>query len=230
MTRILYNFYECQNQECALRFPAIEGCLLEDSCPRCRSPVIQRVNLSLERESAGRSIFRCDLKLEAFLDNIRSVWNVGSMFRTADGTGLNRVYLAGITPTPKHSQIRKTALGAEDSVPWEYSSNGVKKIAELKMLGCRIWALEDIPQAEMLFTLRGNLPIETVVLVVGNEVCGIDPGILEQCDRILSIPMLGAKRSYNVAVAFGIAASYLRYCQIFSQGSTNQLPNNWLTP
>jgi 23S rRNA (guanosine2251-2'-O)-methyltransferase len=225
MSEMNYRFYQCENPDCGLRFPAREDSLPEGRCPRCWGLMKNVASLDIKQETGNRVSDLADLYLEGLLDNIRSAWNVGSMFRTADGTGIKRLYLCGFTPTPQQSQVRKTALGAEEGVQWTYSSNGVIAAASLKEQGYQLWALEDIPEAETIFDLYVDLPDKPVVLIVGNEVCGVDPGILEQCDRILSIPMLGIKRSYNVAVAFGIAASYLRYCQIFSQGSVRKLPN-----
>ena len=93
------------------------------------------------------------------------------------------------------------------------------------MAGYSIWGLESVPSAISLFEIDEEIKGEALILVVGNEVCGIDPDILALCDQIVSIPMVGIKRSLNVATAFGIAASYLRYCQILSQGSESKLPN-----
>ncbi|MBN1666343.1 MAG: TrmH family RNA methyltransferase [Anaerolineales bacterium] len=146
------------------------------------------------------------------MDNIRSGWNVGAMFRTADGLGGGRMHLCGITPTPEQPQVAKTALGAEKTVTWVYASNAVKHCQKLQQQGYVIWALEDTPEAEAIFGLQGeHLVCERRVLVVGNEVTGVDPAILALCERVLAIPMLGAKRSLNVAVAYGIALSALQH-------------------
>lgn len=149
---------------------------------------------------------------ETLLDNIRSGWNVGAMFRTADGLGGGRMHLCGITPSPEHPQVAKTALGAEKTLPWVYASNAVEQCRALQQRGYAIWVLEDCPDAEVIFDLRGQgLVNERCVLVVGNEVTGVDPAILALCDRALAIPMLGVKRSLNVAVAYGIALSVLQH-------------------
>jgi len=145
--------------------------------------------------------------LELFLDNIRSVGNVGSLFRTADGVGIRALHLGGITATPEHPRFAKSALGVP--LPWEHRLNGVELVAELKDRGHVIWALEETPQADDLFEI-GPLPAgQPTVLVVGNEVMGIDPAILQICDRVVAIPMRGVKRSLNVVVACGIAAYVL---------------------
>lgn len=171
------------------------------------------VELLIEQESSPRPQTRTlHQQFETLLDNIRSGWNVGAMFRTADGLGCRRMHLCGITPTPEHPQVTKTALGAEKTVPWMYASNAVKHCQMLQQQGYMIWALEDCPEAEVIFDLqKERLAAQPCVLVVGNEVTGVDPAILALCDRVMAIPMMGAKRSLNVAVAYGIALSTLQY-------------------
>lgn len=142
------------------------------------------------------------------LDNIRSAWNVGSIFRSADGFGFAHAYLCGITPTPDHESVYKTSLGAEDSVPWSYHKDAVKLARALKKEGWRIFALEEDEGAVEVG--RIDDPTPPTALIVGNEVTGVDPELLDLCDRIYWIPMQGQKRSFNVAIAFGIAAYALR--------------------
>jgi tRNA G18 (ribose-2'-O)-methylase SpoU len=153
------------------------------------------------RCTAGPSLPR----IEVLLDNIRSVYNVGSIFRTADAAGIARVHLCGITPTPDHPRLRKTALGADASVPWDYSSSGLASAADLQARGFRLWALEGGDRSGSIFSCTSGLSSEPVVLVIGNEVCGVDPAIISLCERVLGIPMQGVKTSLNTAVAFGIA-------------------------
>jgi tRNA G18 (ribose-2'-O)-methylase SpoU len=167
------------------------------------------MDLPLNREPAQGFDVTESPHMEALLDNIRSAWNVGSMFRTADGLGIRRLHLCGLTPTPENPKVVKTSLGGEKKVAWRQYNDGVKAARELREQGFHLWALEDCPQAEVLtdigpYTSRGPL-----LLVVGNEISGVDPGILELCERVLSIPMRGVKRSFNAAVAFGIAAYHL---------------------
>lgn len=151
---------------------------------------------------------------EALLDNIRSTFNVGSIFRTADGVGVRHLYLCGVTATPANPKVAKTALGAERAVAWSYHPNGLDVAQELKAKGYRLWALESDSRARSLLTSAGELQGSPIALVVGNEVAGVDPGILAICDRVLCIPMQGAKRSLNVAIAFSVAV----YClQIFGK-------------
>jgi len=225
MTNVHYNYYECENPGCGLRFPGPEGGLRGNRCPRCRTHVRIVTTLKLEHDSREKLTRIPYMHLEAVFDNIRSAWNVGSMFRTADGVGIKKIYLCGFSPTPENPQVGKTALGAQMVIPWEHLNNGFTKIKELKSQGYLLWALEDLPSAIPLYDMNVEIINSPVVLVVGNEVCGVDPGILEVCDQVIYIPMVGRKQSYNVSVAFGIAASYLLYCQIVAQGSFKKLPN-----
>jgi tRNA G18 (ribose-2'-O)-methylase SpoU len=152
--------------------------------------------------------------LAVLLDNIRSAWNVGSILRSADGFGFTHAYLCGITPTGDNEAVTKTSLGAEDSVPWSYHKNAVKLVKGLKAEGWQVFALEDDERAISLESRdalatplnRGGDPPDLDVLIVGNEVTGIDPELLELSDTIFYIPMRGEKKSFNVAIAFGIAA------------------------
>ena len=146
------------------------------------------------------------IKISALLYNIRSLHNVGSMFRTADGAGVKKLYLCGETGTPPRAEIAKTALGAEESVPWEYWMNAVECIAKLKKEGIQIVALELTPKSVdyRKFVAKGP-----VCLVVGSEIKGIPPDLLALCDDCIQIPMRGIKESLNVSVAFGIAAYQL---------------------
>jgi 23S rRNA (guanosine2251-2'-O)-methyltransferase len=141
-------------------------------------------------------------KVFALLHSIRSLHNVGSMFRTADGAGVKRLYLCGETGTPPRAEIAKTALGAEEVVPWEYWMDAKECIVKLKSDGMRIIALELTSQSVDYRTFVATSP---VCLVVGNEVGGIPSDILELCDDCIQIPMRGIKESLNVSVSFGIA-------------------------
>jgi len=147
-------------------------------------------------------------KKVVLLDNIRSAWNVGSIFRSADGFGYDHVYLCGITPTPENEAVTKTSLGAEDTVTWSYHRDAVKLMNGLKKEGWIINALEDDARATSIHT-RENGPQKSV-LILGNEVTGVDPDLLDLCNEIYYIPMRGKKKSFNVAIAFGIAAYTLK--------------------
>lgn len=140
------------------------------------------------------------------LDNLRSAWNVGSILRTADGAGFQQVYLCGITPTPEHPRVERTALGAQHSLQWSWHANSLVLARQLLRIGHTLWALESTPQAESLQVLARPAADQRVVLIVGNEVAGVDPELLLLAARTFAIPMRGIKRSLNAAVAFGIAA------------------------
>jgi len=141
-------------------------------------------------------------KIFALLHNIRSLHNVGSMFRTADGAGVKKLFLCGETGTPPRAEIAKTALGAEESVPWEYWMDAKDCVSKLKKGGIRIVALELAPKSVDYRKFKAGGPI---CLVVGNEVGGIPPDVLRLCDSTIQIPMRGKKESLNVSVAFGVA-------------------------
>jgi tRNA G18 (ribose-2'-O)-methylase SpoU len=143
-------------------------------------------------------------EMAVLLDNIRSAWNVGSILRSADGFDFSHVYLCGITPTPDHEAVIKTSLGAENTVPWSYHKDAVKLAKGLRKTGHGIYALEENERAVELNQVTSLS--QSSILIVGNEVTGVDPELLDVCDQILYIPMLGEKRSFNVAIAFGIAA------------------------
>jgi 23S rRNA (guanosine2251-2'-O)-methyltransferase len=146
--------------------------------------------------------------MAVLLDNIRSAWNVGSILRTADGFGFDHAFLCGISPTPENEAVNKTSLGAEDSVPWSYHKDAVKLVRGLKKEGWVIRALEDDRRAiPIQIRERGGA---RTVLVVGNEVSGVDPALLDLCDAIHYIPMRGEKKSFNVAIAFAVAAYALK--------------------
>lgn len=146
-------------------------------------------------------------KWAVLLDNIRSAWNVGSILRSADGFGFAHAYLCGITPPGDHEAVQKTALGAEDSVPWSYHRDAVKLVKGLKSRDWKIFALETAPRAVEIHQLASTLTVvQPRVLIMGNEQTGVDPELLDLCDAVLEIPMQGEKKSFNVAIAFGIAA------------------------
>lgn len=139
------------------------------------------------------------------LDNIRSAWNVGSIMRSADGFGFDHAYLCGITPTPDHESVTKTSLGAEDTISWSQHNDAVKLIKGLKKEGWKILALEEDERSKEIRQANFMTQNKTV-LILGSEQTGVDPELLELSDEILYIPMLGQKRSLNVAIAFSVAA------------------------
>ena len=141
------------------------------------------------------------------LNSIRSLHNVGSIFRTADGAGVEKVWLCGYTGYPPQSGIAKTSLGAEDHVPWEYKEDALALIKRLKTKGYQIVILEQIEGAVLHDKFKPKAPL---CLVLGNEITGIDNPLLELCDTAIEIDMAGIKNSLNVAVAFGVVAYQIR--------------------
>jgi tRNA G18 (ribose-2'-O)-methylase SpoU len=141
------------------------------------------------------------------LNNIRSLYNVGSIFRTADGVGVEKIWLCGITGHPPDSQISKTALGAEAQVPWEYRRDPCELLRELKAKSYQIVFLEQLAESIPYQDFRPSGP---VCLVLGNEISGVDDALISLCDATLEIKMSGLKNSLNVAVAFGIVAFHFR--------------------
>jgi len=135
-------------------------------------------------------------------DNIRSLENIGSIFRTADALGVSKIYLCGISGKPPHPKISKTALGAEKNIPWEYIKQIGRLIDKLKKDKIKIVALEQTKQSIDYRKFNPQFPL---ALIVGNEVKGISSNVLKKCDKIIFLPMLGQKESLNVSVAFGVA-------------------------
>jgi tRNA G18 (ribose-2'-O)-methylase SpoU len=142
------------------------------------------------------------IPLIVVLDNVRSLHNVGSVFRTSDAFLVEAIYLCGITATPPHAEIHKTALGAEDSVAWKYFEKTADAVEELKRQDYRIAAVE---QAESSISME-NLALkdEKYAVIFGNEVKGIDQEVMNLCDSCIEIPQFGTKHSLNVSVAAGI--------------------------
>lgn len=146
----------------------------------------------------------------AILQNVRSLHNVGSIFRTADAAGVAKLYLCGITPAPVdrfgkiRPQVAKVALGAETSVPWEKVASTARLIDQLKKDRYQIFAIEQSKKSVPYFRLKTMSSKQKIALIVGNEVKGLPKPILKKSDTILEIPMHGKKESLNVAVAFGI--------------------------
>ena len=156
------------------------------------------------RRIPKENISRVDrLPIYGLLDSIRSLYNVGSIFRTSDGAMLRKLYLCGYTPKPPRTEIEKTSLGATGSVPWEHFTNPLDAIAFARSEGATICILEQtstsIPYCEIR---KSHFP---VCLVVGNEISGVSEEVVQASDMAIEIPMYGTKQSLNVAVAYGIA-------------------------
>jgi tRNA G18 (ribose-2'-O)-methylase SpoU len=197
---------------CGLRYPVAGGNSFGDRCPHClgvtEAAITKRVNTERILTTNGQAADHPQLAV--LLDNIRSAWNVGSILRSADGFGFDHVYLCGITPTPQNEAVAKTSLGAEDFVTWSEHKNSLELVKLLKKEGRKIYVLEETKKATDIRKIKINVK-EKAVLVLGSEVTGVDPALLKMADEIICIPMQGGKRSFNVSVAFAIAAYALRY-------------------
>lgn len=159
--------------------------LLQQRLPQEQALIVQRHPVSL------------------LLHNIRSLYNVGSIFRTADSGLAQKLILCGYTPYPPRKEISKTALGAVDTVPWEYYPTTEEAIQSLREQSIKVFALELVSSGRSLYSLKAqDFPL---CLVLGNEITGVDDHILALCDGALEIPMYGVKHSLNVSVAAGIA-------------------------
>jgi 23S rRNA (guanosine2251-2'-O)-methyltransferase len=142
------------------------------------------------------------LPVIAVFENVRSAYNVGSLFRTADAFLLEAVYLTGYTAFPPHKEIKKTALGAEDTVTWKHFKNISEAIDDLRSLGYKIYAIEQVADSLQLHKFSDSS--EKVAVIFGNEVTGVEQSTIALCDGCIEIPQLGMKHSLNVAVAAGV--------------------------
>lgn len=207
----LFHTHECSNTDCRFRFPALIGATELEECPKCGS-LLDLAGQAYPRHFVGEGQRRPNpLELHILLDNIRSLYNVGSIFRTAEALGVTKLHLCGMTATPENPRLAKTSLGAEKLVAWEYHNNGLWAARMLREQQFELWSIEGGERSESLFEMDIPAVARKIALVIGNELAGVDPDILSISDRILYIPMLGEKESLNLTVAFGIAAYFLRY-------------------
>lgn len=151
------------------------------------------------------------LPLVIVADNVRSLNNIGSLFRTCDGFGVERIVLCGISATPPSPEIHKTALGAEDSVDWEYCPDTLQAVRALQAQGYEVCCLEQVQGSIMLQDFHPRQGCK-YALVIGNEVEGVDQSVVDACSFYLEIPQRGTKHSLNVSVSAGIAI--WQFCQI----------------
>lgn len=143
------------------------------------------------------------IPLIAVLENIRSAYNVGSVFRTADAFLLESIYIVGYTAQPPHKEIKKTALGAEETVAWQYFSTTSEAIAQLQALGYKIFAVEQATESLSLEKVNFST-LEKIAVIFGNEVTGVEQATIHQCEGCIEIPQLGMKHSLNIATAAGV--------------------------
>lgn len=183
-----------------------------EPCPSCGQvitvvPIALREQATAERTAASGAVERCTMPVVLLLENIRSLWNVGSMFRSADGAGAEEIWLCGYTGRPPRDEITKTALGAESVVPWREAATATQAIDELRSRGYSIVSLERTERSVPLAGAPVRFPCG---LLVGNEVAGLSEEALSRSDMVCHLPMHGLKSSLNVAVAAGIALYELR--------------------
>lgn len=143
------------------------------------------------------------IPLVVVMDNVRSMYNVGSVFRTCDAFSVERLLLCGITACPPHKEIAKTALGATESVDWAHYDTTVEAVTELKKQGYKVFAVEQVDTSVMLDRMEARSNEKTAI-VLGNEVFGVDNAVLALCDGAIEIPQNGTKHSLNVSIAGGI--------------------------
>lgn len=212
MADSIFNILQCTNNNCRFRFPTETEQSRNMNCPRCGSIADIVVKDFSNQKIIHDNSLEQQPELVVLLDNIRSVYNVGSMMRTGDGAGIKHFYLCGITATLENSKLKKTGLGAEAKINWSYHPNGLDLAVKLKDQDYNLWSLEGSLTSSSLFNQSEmDIKPKRIALVIGNEISGIDPDILEISDRLVSIPMQGYKDSLNVAIAFGIAAYEIRY-------------------
>ena len=202
----MHTIRECSAPNCLFRFPAEPDHPTAHKCPKCGEPTEVRARFESQLVPTGIST-ETQRHIVGVLDNIRSIHNVGACFRTADGAGLLHLYLCGITATPHHRKVAKTALGSEKSVDWSYHHNALRLAHRLKADGYQLWAVEGGAHATNLFS--SVIPDSRIALIVGNEISGVDPAILAVCDGVVALPKRGVKASLNVGIAFGVAVYQL---------------------
>lgn len=161
------------------------------------------LNIELGRMSAAQYRERPDSGLVVVLDNIRSAHNVGSAFRTADSFGIDKVFLCGISAVPPSAEIHKSALGAEDSVPWEHVDDTLEAVRRLQAAGYTVVAVEQTVHSVKLGTFLRD-PGRKYALIFGNEVSGVRQDVVDASDFSLEIPQYGTKHSLNVSVSVGV--------------------------
>ena len=148
------------------------------------------------------------LPVYVVLNSIRSNYNVGSIFRTSDGAMIEKLYLCGYTPHPPKKEILKTALGATESVKWEFVKEPKEVVLKLKSEGVKVCALELTSKSKLYYDMdKNDFPL---CLIIGNEITGVSQELIDLCDYSIEIPQYGIKQSLNVAVAYGIAVFELR--------------------
>ncbi len=170
-----------------------------------------RVKETKTNQSANRDLsFAPQGHFQVLLEDIRSLWNVGSIFRTADAVGISNLYICGITGCPPKREISKTALGAQEEIPWIYSCQTLPAVNLLKKNGVTIIGLErNHYSVDLVKLLKEQKIKKPFCLALGNEVAGLSPELMLNCDYLCDLPMRGKKESLNVASAFAVAAYFI---------------------
>ncbi len=162
----------------------------------------------IEKYDGEKSCQNEKTKLIAILDNLRSAFNVGSIFRTAECSGILKLFLSGYTPNPQNKKVRETSMGTYNFIDWQKIESTENQITKLKDNGYKIYAFETVKNAENLFDVKFD---EKACFILGNEALGIPQNILQKCDTIVKIPVFGWKNSLNVGVSFSIGVyEYLK--------------------
>ena len=216
----VFQMFECQNPDCCLRIPNNLSLEMVDNCPFCNNPM-KPVGESFQNMIPSRTPTGSSSPIiHILLDNLRSVFNVGSVFRTANGAAVAHIYCCGTTPTPEHPKFIKSGLGADETVSWTYSRNGLNTVKAAIAERYHIASLEISSNSDSIFGFFQQTTIQDkLLLVVGNEVSGIDPEILALSDSKVHIPMLGEKTSLNVSIAAALAMYVYRFKLIITQAS-----------
>jgi len=161
------------------------------------------LNSELDRKSVDQFKKAEKTPIIVILDNVRSLNNIGSVFRSADAFLIQKIYLCGITAKPPHKDIQKTALGATETVTWEYVKDTISLVEKLKSDGIKVYSIEQAEGTVMLndFTPEAN---QTTAVVFGNEVKGVQQKVVSESDGVIEIPQLGSKHSLNISVSTGV--------------------------
>jgi tRNA G18 (ribose-2'-O)-methylase SpoU len=164
------------------------------------------LNEDLNRLNADEFKQAEKLPIIVILDDIRSLNNIGSVFRTSDAFRISKIYLCGITATPPHRDIQKTALGATETVAWEHRENIISLIEELKITNTQVYAVEQAQNSTMLhqFSISNKMTEHGLALIFGNEVFGVKQEAINICHGVIEIPQHGTKHSLNIAVSAGV--------------------------
>ena len=202
----------CPDPACNLEFEVAHGLAWRRvGCPACGAEgaaILAEVRRKLRAGNPGSALPKIrENSTVVILEDLRSVHNVGSILRTCDAFGVDLVIMTGITATPKHPKIARTALGAELEVPWVWRGDGPSAVDELQELGIDVIALERTDEAMDIAEVQID---RTFALVIGNEVAGVSGPVLAKTSRHAAIPMLGSKSSLNAAVACAVALWQLR--------------------